>query len=226
MQVSPPNAPDPLIVNYDETNESQISLVMTAFASIAETGGSEIISYSLEWDGGNPGTQFDSFIGEDTNNIQLAFLKDSLTSGIGYNFRYRVKNLYGWSPYSSVLSQLAARQPDAPLAPKTLNTATSVTVSWEEPYNGASAITAYRVELATTINAIAFELEKTYCNAEFDSTVIQNRSCSIPMSVFTEDPFSLFQGEEIIARVVAINSIRESDVSELSSIYLTVGAVV
>ena len=90
---------------------------------------------------------------------------------MSYNFRYRVKNIYGWSPYSAVLSQLAARQPDSPLAPTTANTATSVAISWEEPYNGATAITAYRVEIVTAA-LTAFSTEKTYCNAEFDTTVI------------------------------------------------------
>jgi hypothetical protein len=77
---------------------------MTPFASIAEAGGSEITSYSLEWDGGNIGTNFDALIGLDANNIQLNYVKDSLTPGVVYRFRYRAKNVYGWSPYSNVLS--------------------------------------------------------------------------------------------------------------------------
>ena len=47
---------------------------MTPFASIAEAGGSEITSYSLEWDGGNIGTNFDALIGLDANNIQLNYV--------------------------------------------------------------------------------------------------------------------------------------------------------
>ena len=42
---------------------------MTAFSSADETGGSEIISYSLEWDGGNEGTTFTALVGEESNNI-------------------------------------------------------------------------------------------------------------------------------------------------------------
>ena len=40
VQVSPPTAPSDLIVNFEETNETRISLIMSAFDSIAETGGS------------------------------------------------------------------------------------------------------------------------------------------------------------------------------------------
>ena len=69
MQVVPVKAPANLIVNLDETNETQISLDMSPFAFISEAGGSEITSYSLEWDGGNIGTNFDALIGLDANNI-------------------------------------------------------------------------------------------------------------------------------------------------------------
>ena len=103
---------------------------MTAFSTVSDTGGSEIISYSLEWDGGQIGNSFQVLIGEEYNNIQLIYLKDSLTSGIAYNFRYRAKNIFGWSPYSNVLTQVAASVPDEPLAPVTTNTATSVTITW------------------------------------------------------------------------------------------------
>ena len=71
MQVVPPSAPADLLVNLDETNEFQISLEMTPFAFVTETGGSEIVSYSLEWDGGLDGTEFIPLTGHDSNNIQL-----------------------------------------------------------------------------------------------------------------------------------------------------------
>jgi hypothetical protein len=42
--------PKALIVDLSKTNESQISLEMTAMIAVGETGGSPIVSYSLEWD--------------------------------------------------------------------------------------------------------------------------------------------------------------------------------
>ena len=77
---------------------------MSHYQSILETGGSEIISFSLEWDGGLQGNTFTSLVGESTNNIQVSYVKDQLTAGVVYNFRYRAKNIFGWSPYSQVLS--------------------------------------------------------------------------------------------------------------------------
>ena len=120
----------------------------------------------------------------------MTYVKDSLTPGIIYKFRYRARNVYGWSPYSNVLYQAAASKPDEPLPPTTKNTATSVTITWKEPYNGSSPILAYRVYIATSLFD-KFSIEKTYCNAEFDNTVIKARSCSIPMSVLTTAPFNL-----------------------------------
>ena len=61
------------------------------------------MSYSLEWDEGSIGLSYEALVGYDSNNIQLSQIKDSLTNGIVYRFRYRVRNIYGWSPYSEVL---------------------------------------------------------------------------------------------------------------------------
>ena len=71
MQVVPPSAPANLRVNLDETNEFQISLDMTSFAFFTETGGSQIVSNSLEWHGGLDGTTSIPLTGYDSNNIQL-----------------------------------------------------------------------------------------------------------------------------------------------------------
>ena len=152
VQTLPLATPEPLEVDLGQTNESQITLRMTPLILLTQTGGSPIVSYSLEWDGGqnNDGSGslvYESLIGEASNNIQLVYTKDSLTSGIIYGFRYRARNIYGWSEYSTVLLQQAARHPDQPLAPVTSNTATSVRISWSLPYNGGSLITGYNLQI-------------------------------------------------------------------------------
>jgi hypothetical protein len=100
---------------------------MTAVEAHEMTGGSPITSYSLEWDSGN-GNVFAPVLGFDENNIVLEYTFDSLTKGSTYKFRYRVKNIYGWSPYSSETEQLAAKTADKPSAPQTSNTQTSATI--------------------------------------------------------------------------------------------------
>lgn len=46
------------------------------------------------------------------------------------------------------------------------------------------------------------------------------------MSVLTSAPFGLEQGDEVIARVIAINQIGDSDASELSNTHQLAGALV
>ena len=70
MLVVPPSAPANQRVNLDETNEFQISLEMTPFAFFTETGGSHIVSNSLEWHGGLNGTTSIPLTGYDSNNSQ------------------------------------------------------------------------------------------------------------------------------------------------------------
>jgi len=75
----------------------------------------------------------------------LTFTQDSLTAGSTYRFRYRTKNLFGWSDYSTVSAIQAAKVPDRPVQPTTFNVGTSVRIQWTAPYNGGSNIIAYNV---------------------------------------------------------------------------------
>ena len=100
VETKPPVAPKALIVDLSKTNENQIALEMTAMIAVSETGGSPIVSYSLEWDDASSQLFFTSLIGETVNNIQLLYTKTGLTPGVEYAFKYRARNIYGWSPYS------------------------------------------------------------------------------------------------------------------------------
>ena len=104
LMTEPKAVPADLIVHFENTNENQIALEMTAMLPAIDTGGSAIISYSLEWDGATSLASFSALVGELNNNIQLLYTKEGLTRGVVYSFRYRVQNIFGWSPYSAVLS--------------------------------------------------------------------------------------------------------------------------
>ena len=161
---------------------------MTAVTDSAMTGGSAITSYSLEWDQGT-GNVFMPVIGFNSNNLLLTHTFDSLTKGASYTIRYRVRNKYGWSPYSDTIEQIAAKKPDAPVAPHTSNTQTSVTITWTLPYNGGALIESFVLQIQTKSGDWAEDL--TYCNARTDQTVITNRLCAIPMPTLHEAPFLL-----------------------------------
>src|SRR5690606_24138634 len=116
---------------------------MTEQTLDAQTGGSAIISYVLEWDAGTAGGTYTVLVGENTNNFVMSYTQTQLTSGASYRFRYRTKNLFGYSDYSVVSTVLAAKVPDTPSTPVTLNVGTSVRIQWTKPYNGGSNINAY-----------------------------------------------------------------------------------
>lgn len=112
----------------------------------AEVGGATILSYSLELnkqDGNGWTTQF----GEAVNSILRTFTLQPVVKGNTYLFRYRVKNLYGWSDYSPVLSSLVAIAPSQPPAPKFVSASDSqISLTMElSPDNGGDTITGYEL---------------------------------------------------------------------------------
>lgn len=182
----------PLAMTYDPalTDTSKTTLSMTAFTDSTMTGGSPIVSYSLEWDNGQNGASWIVLNGDPDNNIQLLYTMNDLTPGSTYNFRYRVRNIFGWSPlYSDLLTILAATKPDRPTMLTTTNVGTSVQLTWIPPYNGDSPILYYVLVIKS--KAGTYHEQTTYCNARSDATVISNSFCVVPMDVLTAAPYNL-----------------------------------
>ena len=79
------------------TSPSQIEVAMPAITSGSlAAGAAAISSYNLEWNEGS-GTAFTEVTGETTESLALTVTVDSLEAGRTYTFRYRVKNIHGWS---------------------------------------------------------------------------------------------------------------------------------
>jgi hypothetical protein len=77
-----------------------------------------------------------------------------------------------------------------------------VQLSWQVPEANGSPIDAYFVELLASSGS--YVEEDTSCGGE---TLISEASCVFPMSYFTGSPLLLSQGDAIIFRVTARNSI-------------------
>jgi len=92
-----PHTPLPMTADLANTDTTQATVSMTALVDLVQTGGSPIVSYSLEWDQGTNGASFVALNGVDSNNIQLLYVAQDLTAGSTYKFRYRVRNIFGWS---------------------------------------------------------------------------------------------------------------------------------
>ena len=77
-----------------------------------EAGGTEITSYNLEYNQGL-GANFVEVIGATTENLSRTILVPT-TSGETYVFRYRSKNIFGFSPdYSPTVTIKSAKAPEA-----------------------------------------------------------------------------------------------------------------
>lgn len=72
--------------------------------------GATVLSYSLEIDNDLSGN-FVSLIGFKVDQLGLTHIESGLTKEKKYAFRYRVRNVYGWSAYSPTSYLLVAVEP-------------------------------------------------------------------------------------------------------------------
>ncbi len=81
-----------------------------------------------------------------TGNLLTYRVTTGLSVGKQYDFKVRAKNVVGLSEFSQVGTFMAARVPDAPLAPiKTSSDISQITIGWIAPYNGGTPIIVYKV---------------------------------------------------------------------------------
>ena len=125
--------------------------------TLFQSGGSEITSFNLEWNTG-AGTQYYELIGETTgDNLDRVFVKTTLTSGTLYSFRYRIKNIYGFSDYSPVAEIFCAKAPARVDTPTLTYVDKNVMIDWSAPDNNFNPILAYKVEILTADGVTWFE---------------------------------------------------------------------
>jgi len=192
------------------TSPTQITVTMAEITSGSlAAGGAAISSYNLEWNGGS-GTTFSEVVGDSTESLARSATLTAVTAGETYSFRYRVKNIHGWSAgYSPEVQIMAAAVPDAPAAPGTSLTGALVTVTWAAPAANGAALQSYVVELQG--KAGGWHLETTDCDGA-DPAVQSATACTIPQSTLT-DPAGAFQlerGDLVAARVSAVNQLGSS----------------
>jgi len=168
-----------------------------------DEGGSPITSYALYWNGGGASTTYTELIGETSANMVRTFFKNSgITPSETYKFKYKVKNIYGFSGESPILTVLAAKEPDAPAFPSTTLIGTDVTIDWAVPANvHGDAVIKYSVLIKSSTGDWYEDL--TDC----DMSLSASTDCTIPMLTFSQSPFNLPEGALIEAKVAAGNTI-------------------
>lgn len=77
------------------------------------TGGSPLLSYNLQYRGDStPPTDWTTLVGEAPDSLTLQYSKNGLLTDKVYQFKYRVKNKFGWGPYSDFVAIRTAKVPD------------------------------------------------------------------------------------------------------------------
>lgn len=136
----------PTVVQAD-TNENQITVQITA---ITDTGSSPITSYELQSDNGIGGSFSTVKGGDNSQTLSTTFtLTSDIVRGIAYRFRYRSRNIVGWSGWSPIASLSASTVPDAPPRP-TYVSSTNNTISLafsRSTDNGGNLIINYELEV-------------------------------------------------------------------------------
>jgi len=177
-----------------------------------ETGGDTILSYRIQWDEGTSGTWTD-LQGYATNSLSLPVMTTGLTMSRSYQYRYKARNVFGWSAdFSDPATIATVTEPDQVDASVVVVTAigTNIQVNWTAPASNGSPITAYEVLFAESNAADGnYTALSAYCVGT-DQGVLIGRSCTFPMSQFwasnSASSINLVQGDFIQLKIRATNA--------------------
>ena len=133
-----------------QTNAEQI---MVLVSQITDTGSSPITSYELQRDDRKGGSFFTIDGGDSSPTLSTNFLiKSGIQRGVAYRFRYRSRNIVGWSGWSPISSLSASTVPSPPWISYILLNDTQIVLGFTSSTdNGGSIITDYQLDLDGTI---------------------------------------------------------------------------
>lgn len=163
-------------------------------------------------------------VGDSSDYTLLTYTHSTgVTQGTTYVFRLRAENAQGFSAYSSTLSVLAADIADqvTGVTVSEQTDTTTFTISWTAPDNNGASISAYNVYVRQS-DGTTYSTETNECDGS-DSSIVSATSCTIEMATLFASPFSLSVGDQIFAKVEAINSYGTGPLSAASSdtVYLS-----
>jgi len=80
----------------------------------------------------------------------------------------------------------AMDEPSAPNVPTTLVEGKQVTISWQEPFTGASglAITKYEIQIKKKDGTYLSDLVN--CDGKTSSAIVTAKKCQVPMALITQ----------------------------------------
>ncbi len=136
------------VTRGDETTEKQVQVLWSSQTTDAQTGGSPIVSYNLQWDEGTGNDVWTDLVGFPVNYLLTSY---TVTAGIvkntAYRFRLRSQNVYGFGDFSTIQTVRSSDVPDKPDAVVTSLTGVSVLFTWTAPYDNSESITEYDLQV-------------------------------------------------------------------------------
>ena len=148
-----------------------ISVSLTALTTEAQRGGATILIYNLQIDDGLGNANFNHVYGFASDTLTTTYTANNVIKGRTYAFRYRARNLYGWSAdWSPITYILAADKPIQPAKPELMSASlASLTLRFTPcTDNGGDHIFAYRLYINEGTDGSAFHEPISYVPTDLD----------------------------------------------------------
>lgn len=153
-----------------DTSEDQIQVNWNALTVSSDQGGSNILSYHLQWDSGSSGGTWDDLLGYPTNSLALTYtVTTSIIAGTSYQFQVQASNIYGFGTYSSIYTIVASDVPEQMIAPVITMNGVDAQIDWIAPYDNSDAITDYDI-LILKADGVTWLADTTDCDGH-DPTI-------------------------------------------------------
>jgi len=192
------------------TSESQIVVDWDTLTLDADTGGSDILSYNLQW----YTTTWEDLVGYPSDSLLTSFtITSGLTAGTSYDFRVRALNIYGWSTVSATVTIDTSTVPDKMDPPVITENLLKAKIEWDAPNDNSDAITGYEIYILHS-DGVTWSQDMTDCDGM--TILVAQEYCEVPMTTLVST-YGYSRGELVIAKVRAKNDIGFGDYSEQNS---------
>ena len=153
--------PKPSAAPVEDSSTDSTKVAVTYSSS--DTGGSPILGYNLQYRAGLSGG-FTDLISSNTESMVTAYTLTNVDVGQTYYFRFRVKNMYGWSEYSDEGTAIASEKPGSVNPPTVASfSSTSITLNLDLSVdNMGTDITLYELWWATGSTPVSFSKMDSY----------------------------------------------------------------
>ena len=142
-----------------KTSSTQVTVIYSA----SDTGGSPVLGYNLQY-GVGLGGGFSDLIPASYNNMATSYTLTNVQVGQTYFFRFRAKNMYGWSDFSStgyIIASEVPAQANSPIISSA--SSTSIVLTFDQSTNSmGSSISSYILYWTSGSSPSAFTQLSSY----------------------------------------------------------------